>query len=489
MNEMIKSARMVVARYLGHDAEDDGLPWMEHLEETQEAIPGLSGMVRALSSAVPNNPEEETLKDQNTTGDVGKSLQEDIIDPRSMAREQDAPAARSDVEDLESGSIPITHFKDPEMYGEGSSLKYWWDSRERDENNTGTAFGTQLTGLPLEASDISVPMVFVAAGKVGSELGQASFTKEAKSLQSVISDGSSNHKYQAIVDRAKELTPTLVSSPEDLSRGVLHFSMRSRRDKEDAEKPERHVVMQFLKKPGGVVSSNPVAENDCLIGCTCPAFLYWGPQYYAISGGYIFKDMKREVIGVPGGAQEGTEVPPGVYTPKDDREKGQHYPVARGVNGTFCKHIYASYLAAKDLAFKIKTSEMLEHEVSAKDLAISEEDLEMEFKGISDYDQFTSFVYRGEIEEDLRKFVDQLHKDQGSNIQFLDSFLDKWNSWMGSQKAPEIDRMLKVMDFWKNAPAVVLYALLKSVPIVRKHKLEIPKPVLRKAFRILQGWK
>lgn len=482
---MQKSAREVVARYLGQNAEDDGLPWMEHLEKTQEKLPGFSNMVRALAPAVLDEDEDGELSDHNKAQDVGKSLQDDIIDPKSMAREQDGPAVRSDVEDLESGTIPITHFNTPDMYGPNSSLKEWWAAREREDLATGTAFGQQTTGLPVEAS-VVVPMVHVGAGTAYEEIVRPMFSKEAKSLQQIIN--SNTHTKRSITERRGEnLSPQLVSTPDEMKRGILHFKMRT-----PQSPTERHVVLQFLRKPNGVVSSDPVRENDCLIGCTCPAFLFWGPQYYAVEGQYMYKDLQRETIGTPDGANHGAIVAPGAYVPATGKGKGSP-TLARGEGGTFCKHIYAAYLAAKSLSYKIDPAALAEHEESlldkGEDSSLQSEHLDQEMPATSTYQQFQKYVMDPVIPEELKKFVSELHDSHGSNISKLDEFIvSPWNSWMGNQSGEEVAMMLKTMDQWKTAPSVLAYVLKKSVPVVKRAGKSIPPAVLRKAYRIVKKW-
>lgn len=463
------------ARYLGQDQEDDGLSWMDHLEKSQESDPGIPSAIQALAPAVKEEPEHKS--DSNIGQQGGKSLQDDIIDPRSMAREQDGPAVRSDVEDLESGDIPITHFKAPEMYGENSSLKYWWDSRERDDNATGTVFGQEYTGLPVEAS---MKLVTAAFGELVDPDG--GIDKLAVSLPQIISENS--HKNKGVtIRRAQTITASITSNEDQLSRGLLIFKMQSKGSQET-----RNTVIQFLKDPNGP-GDKSLMEHDCLIGCDCPAFLWWGPMYYANRGNYLFNLAKQEIIGSPEEGKEGLQAVPGATYAGSDPNVA---PTKRGPNYTFCKHIYKAYQSASRWSFKIDVKRLsgVKEEIGGQE----KEEIRDEFHldGIGS-DSFENFIGKYRPSKDLQDIVDEVMKDHSSDIKKLDDYIvNRWNSAMARGKPEDIRNLVRVMDEWSTAPHIMLYVIQKGREILRANpkyrNFVIPPEIIHKAKEIVQKW-
>jgi hypothetical protein len=203
----------------------------------------------------------------------------------------------------------------------------------------------------------------------------------------------------------------------------------------------------------------------------------------------MFKDMQRETIVSPEGESRGAIVAPGTYVPKAEA-KGQK--LHRGTGGTFCKHIYAAFLAAQSLSHKVEAQSLLEkpEELNSEESSLLPEHLDTEIEeGASTFGQFKQYLMSGVVEPELRDFVSNLLSEHGSSIADMDKYIaSPWNAWMGSQSGQEVANMLKTMDQWKTAPSVVVYVLKNSAPVLRRSGKQIPPAVLRKAYRIIKNW-
>ena len=483
------SERLVpkAARYLGQEQEDDGLPWMEHLEKEQKADPSVGSIVQKLDPAVMSGELEKP--DSNVKQQGGSSLLDGIKDPRSMAREQDGPGPRDDIEDLQSGSVPITHFMDPERYGEGSSMKYWWDSKNRNDNNTGTAFGQEYTGLPIEASLLMTPEDM---NEAMASWGVPGIDKQAASLNSIVNASSSQHKLIDITrTKASNIDPVLESSADQVKKGILLFSMKAQ-----TGEGRRFVAVQFLKPTDGKERKS-LMDHDCLVACSCPAFLFWGPQYYAITGDYMYKDM-AQIAAPPSSGSYTTEIHPGTaFVPS-----GKKKPVSRGQNYTFCKHIYAVSMKIRaEFVDAIDTSALLGKEEHTGFGAKHDVDLMSEQSNIRSRFDLERAIYGGFDKSNpiIKQLDDYFEKHQATKDGLMEYIRKRWMSlWVtavsGSDsgaKKSAMDKMISDMDTWATAPQAMLFVMQTAVSMSREGRrsnLMYPHDVLSKAWKIFSGF-
>lgn len=104
------------------------------------------------------------------------------------------------------------------------------------------------------------------------------------------------------------------------------------------------VYLQFLR--GDDVSAKRYIDYPVHIGCTCPSFLFYGAQYYAVKDGYMYMPAFRPDLKPP--------KMPTQYTVSYSRfyNKGKKHP-GRGLNFRVCKHILAVFDKIKNFPIEV----------------------------------------------------------------------------------------------------------------------------------------
>lgn len=450
---------IAASQYLGDSTEDDGLPWMEHLEREQRQQPALPTATSCSGTEAPTRSGES---------ETGRSLLDSVTDARSMAREAPAPLVSDTSEDLESGSIPITHFMSPSMYSGDSSLQYWWDSRNRSDISTGSPLSPGEGGIPLEAS---LPATLLGRGVLARLLGSG---RTAARLDSIISSNT-HPKRSEIVRRSQQLTPKLESSDDQLERGIMYFTMRS----PSSDSP-RKVVLHFLRAPDGSFSED-LLDNHCLVGCDCPAFVFWGPLYYASSHNYLYRDMASERI-LPSGVG-GAQVPGARLDYYG--ESSPTAPAVRGQGCTFCKHIYAAYRAARALAYRVNVAS-LSQEADHVVPGLRTEEQRAKDVHADSYQEFVSFINTGSPSRELLSSVKNTIEMHGATLADMDRYItDKWNSLM-AQRSYGV--MVQLLGSYKEAPNQLVYLLQRGLQLSNGKYTMVPQPILRKAWDLVNGY-
>lgn len=295
--------RKVLAQYLGNNEETLDIPWMDYMKRrTKDKVTPSN---QNSPDFYKNKGKREETFDMPITPpgaqrDIGPSLINDVIDPMSLNKEQDVtPSNENDSyrSDGDSMSYPIGINKFERDTNE--SLKWWWRARNRQDLNTGNPWGSNLNGLESHASLKESTIKKASMGKVS-----------YKNIHQILE--SSNHdKTQEFKERGKRLRPKKISSGVEEGRGLFEFVVSDESDDSTST-----VKIQFLKTED---KTENLLDHPCQMGCSCNSFLYWGPQYYAVKGNYMYMPMFRPQI-----------IPP---SSKDDG--------GRGKGLTFCKHIYA----------------------------------------------------------------------------------------------------------------------------------------------------
>lgn len=298
----------VATQYLGHDKEDSGLPWMDYaLSKTRDKI-------KSVNQNKPYNYVKVTQPPNigipNGDGDLGESLLDGIKDPLSLSREQGyQPANENDTyrSDGDSFRYPIEFNKFDRETTPETDLKLWWDERHRQDQSTGNVWGSGLYGESVNFSN-----------------REASIKLSSKTIHQIISD--SNHKKtEDFKNKGKALTPKRVSDQEQEKKGLFEFLV-------SGGGGDHSVKIQFLKT--GAETRN-LLDHPCQVACDCESFLYWGPQYYAVKGNYMFMPLFR----------------PQILPPRSEGEGG------RGKGLTYCKHLYAVFTHLTEMGVDSEYSE------------------------------------------------------------------------------------------------------------------------------------
>lgn len=271
MNKNNKTA----GQYLGHNIEEENLPWMDYLNKMNHG-----------STTVPQIP-EHPADDQ-----TGKNLLDSVNDPRSKSGPQDiTPLNVNDSLRRDEGSNLMPAEFNSHVIEEDPSLAMFRRMRSRQDDATGNPW--DMTGLMGVG-----PRTGIVAGVR---------TASQKNIQDILAS-STHPDTEKIKSAGKDLTPTNTSVKEDSDKGLYSFTV-------SGEGTEYTVKVQFLKGD----NATSLVDHPCLVACSCPRFLYGGPQFYAVRGHYMFMPMFR----------------PQLREPRDVSEGG------RGKGLTFCKHVYS----------------------------------------------------------------------------------------------------------------------------------------------------
>jgi len=144
---------------------------------------------------------------------------------------------------------------------------------------------------------------------------------EAASLNQIV-DSDRHYKNDDKVVRAGQVDIRQVGNTQDsMLKGLFEFTWTSKSG--TTESPR--VVFQFLR-PKGRLRPKSYLDYPVQMACTCKSFLYYGAQYYAVHGKYMYMPMFRPSL-----------VPPVPQTMISRVRPG------KGLNFKACKHVVAAY--------------------------------------------------------------------------------------------------------------------------------------------------
>jgi len=279
----------VVARYLEDPGlrTDDDLTWLQYIEQRAYASP--HGRGTPGTGADPSLPAIYNPYDYSVPSDHPKDM-------------KDGPPFSQRYDEM-GAEYGVTH--PPELYldPEEAIYKDWYKVREQD-----------FTTDPSEQQPA-----------ISQDRRYASMGVEASTLSQIIS---ADHHYRRPQkeSRAGAVTVALMDSEEKaMLKGLFRFRCQSRTSTEF-----RTVTMQFLR-PKGRARPKSYTDYPVQLSCTCPSFLFYGAQYYAVHGKYMWMPGFRPSL-----------VPPIPQTMVSSVRNGKRHP-GRGLNFKACKHVFACY--------------------------------------------------------------------------------------------------------------------------------------------------
>lgn len=318
---MDNKARKVISRHQGKLSKKVSPPptstWMQYLKEKASPPPpeNIDNVERMLKDA----PEPQ-----------GTYNPYDYKDPSSKAKEVDGPPFVQ-----EYPSHPI--YNRPDMYdGAGSVLERYYRSRRRDWTDDPATQYPQIdiTWKHASVSNVVASFLLESQPLCISPEDVLSFyevkTKEAASLQEVINKDT-HYKNRDKMNRSRACRATWANkgAQKQVEKGYMVFKVSC------GGSPDTHtVVFQFLR-PEGSRRPNSYADYPMQVACSCESFLYFGAQFYAVSGGYMYMPRFRRSL-----------VPPTPHTQTSRIHDGKRHP-GRGLNFRVCKHILAAYNTLK----------------------------------------------------------------------------------------------------------------------------------------------
>lgn len=153
-----------------------------------------------------------------------------------------------------------------------------------------------------------------------------SYIKTAASLNEIISKDY-HYKNDEKIQRSGQCSVRRVSKDEEIEAGLLRYNV-------NCSGKDREVVFQFMRDKAGR-KPNTYADYPVQIACSCQSFLFYGAQYYAVQGQYMYMPRFRRSL-----------IPP---TPHDQISsyRGDRANPGRGLNFRVCKHVLAAYNEVK----------------------------------------------------------------------------------------------------------------------------------------------
>lgn len=328
---MDRTIRNVIARY----QEDPTVErpelfnedWMSYLKEKARGYPksprAVIEMLEDLKRG--DNPEKRT--------EMGKAFDTynpyDYVDPTTKPKDmKDGPPFYNlfpYAPDFDYGV-----FNKPRLLeGPGGALHEWYKARRRD-----------WTADPDEqAPAISLDRKISSVMEKFADDTSGFRVKTAASMREIINNDF-HYKNPQKQQRAAACRVTWEnqSNKEQVDKGLLIFQVTSPSEGDEPSTP-RTVYMQFLRsdQPGQTI---PYANLPVQLSCSCESFLFYGAQYYALRGNYLYLPGRRinTYIAVPPKHQKQYTIHRSPHYPE-----GRRYP-GRGLNFRVCKHILAVYM-------------------------------------------------------------------------------------------------------------------------------------------------
>jgi hypothetical protein len=151
-----------------------------------------------------------------------------------------------------------------------------------------------------------------------------------------------HYKNNLKIDRSKRCRVFWVNrnKPNQYEKGLFIFRVST-----PGSKFGYHTVyFQFLRNEN--IEARKYVDYPVHIGCTCPSFLYYGAQYYAVKEGYMYMPAFRPDLVPPKMQTQYT------YSYSKEYLKNRKNP-GRGLNFRVCKHILAVFDNIKNFPIEV----------------------------------------------------------------------------------------------------------------------------------------
>lgn len=324
---MDEAVRRVISRYMEGPNEYSpyqGTPWLEYLKLRSESIDD------------PDSPVYDMLEDVDELNPP--FIQ---VNPYDYMSPSDKPKDQKDSPPFVNNPIYPTEygfFSRPQLWDSPSSLKEWRQVREEDwttdEDEQQPAISITRKKLSYDC-DIEDPLIhrvinlhlsdyhplIIDASKFKDFL---MVNKLAATLNEIERADKRHYRSGIKRDRAAKCVVEWINKnkPKQYQGGLFVYRVYT-----PGSKYGRHnVYMQFLR---GDEKTKSYLNYPVHIACTCPSFLYWGAQFYAVQDGYMYMPAFRADL-----------VSPRAHDVYSVSLSGRNTK-GRGFNFRLCKHILA----------------------------------------------------------------------------------------------------------------------------------------------------
>lgn len=323
MDEMV---RQVLARYRDDPNNEkpyaDRIPWMEYVQERAE-----DEEPESVDPDKADGPDSDNISEQNDNPCTTNPY--DYEDPSSKPKDQkdSGPFVNSVFPEIETA-----YFSRPKVFKEQGELGDWWAGRDTDWTEDPTEQRPAISIDRKYASSVD-PQAVIAQYMLGyiplqveaSDCGCGGLHKEAASLREVVQKDAHYTKDRK-VRRAMQCNVHWDNQNKDkqVNGGLFRFRVRSQGSGE-----AHTVVMQFVRPEEATYEQyRKYTDYPVEMACSCPSFLFYGAQYYAVTDKYMYMPFFRPSLLSP------RDVWVSSFSPRH-HGKGKYFRV--------CKHIMAVY--------------------------------------------------------------------------------------------------------------------------------------------------
>lgn len=330
---MDSQVKKVLARYY-EDPQDS-------INPTGKNVPFLEYLMKKAPEAENQNYYQKGTpgKDLPGVSSVNVYINED---PSSMPKQVDHPFIK------EINTHPISN--KPEVFEEDSPLGQWQKSRRKDWT---TPPREQAPAISIDRRFASVSNVIAhylmdhmpleMTGEDFDRLGMVS--RVAASLNQVL-----NKDFHYKNDKKMQRSDLVRLSWQN--QGNINETKRGKFvwTADSTTRPIKHtIILQFLQADEGNPEAEGASEGSRYIdipvklSCSCESFLWFGAQWYAVQGGYMYMPgLRRDLM------------PPTSHTQMSRKRRG------KGLNFRVCKHILAVYDEIKNWKLETSIKELVE---------------------------------------------------------------------------------------------------------------------------------
>lgn len=423
-----------------------------YFEDPQDSINPTGKNVPFLEYLKKKGPEGEG---QNCyqTGTPGKDLPGvstvnvyENVDPSSTAKKVDGPFIK------EIKTHPITN--KPDVFEKDSPLGQWYDSRRKDWTtpprdqapaiSVDRRFASMVSKVVATHLMERIPLVMT-----NEEFDQLGMVNKVSATLSQILDKDYHYKNDLKMQRADRVPVVWKNegNVRETKRGKFVWTAQS------SSTPRKHtIIMQFRQAkddglegiPGEAADGKRYVDLDVNLSCSCESFLWYGAQWYAVQGQYLYMPaMRRDVM------------PPTPHTQISRVRRG------KGLNFRVCKHILAVYDEIKNWKLETDYKDLVDVTPLSK---ISNPKTFESFLGIP-------FSYQS-IKEALQKMRPMTrkmqnfyrYKVQGTKLQKKAlSKLDRW--YFTKYRKMSEPQKIKALEPFMMHPEEIFYIMLRDAVV------------------------
>lgn len=458
MGQMGPMVRRVLARWM-EDPQDeqyfgDKKDWMTYLEDKSDPLKG---------------------KHPGTAVDMLEETDE-LGQPFSQYNPYDYQAPSNKPKSLKDGppfinkvphEIDFPLFMLPtHMLEKHPSLKYWYDARREDwttdEEEQRPAISltrkyAQMDSVVAHHLMRHMPVI-VPLSYLDTDVG---ISKEAASMKEILN---SDYHYKRNLKRERaggcEVTWSNKNKESQLNKGFFSFRVRCPGSKSGAHT----VMLQFLRSEEEKEAPQGYENYDVQLACTCPSFLFYGAQFYAVQGNYMYMPLFRPDLTAPRTPTQYTVHVSPRYP------QGKRHP-GRGLNFRVCKHILAVYEKFVRRA-RIKVP-YADYPISGPPSKIINKDV---WKKLMGFD-FT--------EENIKQRIRQGKVPKYFEREKVVSGIIDWfnNVWMPRSETQKLKALKGMVEY----PERIFFILLKESFLQRKRGKYISNRLIEEGYELMKN--